>query len=269
MRTLIKIFAFAAALAASQAHAAGGATYYPLEEKSFSFSNQIFGKFDYAQLRRGFRVYKEVCSGCHAMKQLSYRHLVDIGFTEDEVKDIAAQYTVMDGPNDEGEMFEREAVPADDFVKPFPNEKAARAAMGGAYPPDLSLMAKARPHGPAYIYTLLTGYKDEVPDDFAEWYKEHNKGKEYTLADGMSFNVAFPGNAIAMAPPLFEEAVEYTDGTPMTLEQHAEDMTAFLVWAASPELEDRRSMGIKVMLFLLVLTGLLYALKRQIWRDVH
>lgn len=268
MREIVVAIVLAVGLLAGGRVHASEDVYYHVHEHAFSFSNPFFGKFDYAQLRRGYQVYKEVCSSCHAMKQLSFRNLIDIGFTEDEVKAIAAEYTVMDGPDDEGEMFEREAVPADDFVSPFPNEKAARASNNGAYPPDLSLMAKARIGGPHYIYALLTGYSEEVPEEFSEWYDESHS-KDFELADGMNFNKVFPGNAIAMPPPLSDEAVEYADGAPTTLAQHAEDVTAFLVWAASPELEERRSTGIKVMIFLFALTALLYALKRQIWSDVH
>ncbi len=215
----------------------------------------IFGTFDRGALQRGYQVYKEVCAACHSANLIAFRHLRDIGYSEDQVKAIAATYEVRDGPNDEGEMFTRPGRPSDRLPSPFPNEQAARAANNGAMPPDLSLMVKARAGGADYLYGLLTGYGD-APAGFK-------------LQDGMNYNAYFPGHQIAMAPPLADEAVEYADGTKPTQAQHAKDLTTFLAWTAEPELEARKRMGIKVMLFLLVLTAMLYALKRAIWRDLH
>jgi len=224
-------------------------------KQAWSF-NGIFGSFDRAALRRGHQVYAEVCASCHGLGLVAYRNLMDIGFSEDEVKAIAAEFEVEAGPNDEGEMFMRPALPSDRFVGPFANANAARASNNGAYPPDLSLMVKARKGGADYLYALLTGYQEEAPE-----------GVE--LADGMNYNEYFPGHQIAMGQPLDDESVEYADGTPATLAQHASDISTFLAWSASPELEERKSMGIKVILFLIVWTGMLYAWKVRIWKKLH
>jgi len=226
-----------------------------LEKQEWSFSGP-FGTYDKGQLQRGLQVYKEVCAACHSLNLVSYRNLAEIGLSFDEIKAMAAEQEVQDGPDDEGEMFMRPARPSDRFVAPFPNDNAAKASNGGALPPDLSLMAKARKGGPDYLFSLLIGFEEEAPE-----------GK--TILEGLSYNKVFPGNAIAMAPPLDEDSVEYADGTKATLEQEARDVTAFLNWAAEPELEQRKNLGIKVLLFLLVLTMLLYALKRKIWQDLH
>ncbi|MDH3472425.1 MAG: cytochrome c1 [Rhodospirillales bacterium] len=225
-----------------------------IPERHWSFDG-IFGYFDRAQLQRGLQIYREVCSGCHSLKYIAFRNLADLGFSEEEVKAIAEEYQIVDGPDDEGEMFERSGVPSDYFPSPFPNKQAAAAANGGAAPPDLSLMAKARAHGPDYIHALLTGY-EEPPAD-----------KE--LLEGLSYNVSFLGNQIAMAPPLLEGVVEYADGTEATLDQMAEDTAAFLMWTAEPKMEVRKRTGIKVILFLLVMTAILYAAKKKVWRDAH
>ncbi len=217
--------------------------------------NGIFGEFDRASLQRGFQVYKEVCASCHSIRLVSYRNLAALGYSEKEIKAIAAEYEVTDGPNDEGEMFQRKAKPSERFVKPFPNDQAPRAANNGALPPDLSLMTKARPHGTDYVYALMTGYEDAP--------------KGVKVPEGTYYNSAFRGGLIAMLPPLSKDAVTYADGTPATVERLAEDVTTFLAWVAEPEMEERKQLGIKVMLFLLVFTGLLYALKRKIWADLH
>ncbi|NQU58089.1 MAG: cytochrome c1 [Rhodospirillales bacterium] len=226
-----------------------------LVKQDWSFDG-IFGTYDRGALKRGFQIYSEVCVSCHSLNYVAYRNLMDIGFEEENVKVIAAEFEVEDGPNDEGEMYLRPARPSDRFVAPYANEKASRAANNGAFPPDLSLMAKARKGGPDYLYGLLTRYHEEPPE-----------GME--LADGMSYNEVFSGHQIAMAPPLDDEAVEYEDGTPATLVQHAKDVTTFLAWAASPEMEHRKRLGIKVMLFLFVWTGMLIALKKKIWAKLH
>lgn len=240
-------------LAAGPAHAAGDAA--KLEKQDWSF-NGVFGTFDRSALKRGFQIYSEVCVSCHSLSFVAYRNLQEIGFTEEEVKEIAAEYEVQDGPDDDGEMYMRPARPSDRFVAPFANEKAARANNNGAFPPDLSLMVKARKGGPDYLYGLLTRYHEEAPEG-------------HEVAEDMSYNEVFPGNQIAMAQPLEDETVEYEDGTPATLEQHAKDITTFLAWTASPEMEQRKSLGIKVILFLLVWTGMLYAWKKRIWARVH
>ncbi len=234
--------------------ASGGAD---LPSIDWSFSGP-FGVFDRGQLQRGFKVYQEVCASCHALSLVTYRALAEPGgpeFTPEQVKVIAAEFEVEDGPDADGEMFMRPAIPADHLVSPFPNENAARASNGGALPPDLSLMAKARANGPNYIYGLLTGYHEEPA------------GVE--LADGMAYNTAFPGNQIAMAQPIEDEFVDYDDDTAPTLDNYAKDVSAFLMWAAEPKLEARHSLGFRVVIFLLIFCGLLYATKRKVWASVH
>ena len=240
------------ALPAGQAGAAGEAPKPPAQQWSF---DGIFGTWDLASLQRGFQVYKEVCAACHGMRLLSYRNLADIGFSEDEVRAIAAQYFITDGPDEFGDMFEREGRPSDRFASPFPNEQAARAANNGAYPKDLSVIAKARAGGPDYLHALLTGYREPPADT--------------EMSPGMFYNEYFPGHQMAMPEVLFEESVSYADGSPMTVEQYAYDVSNFLMWAAEPTLEERKRMGIKVILFLIVFTALMYAVKRKVWADVH
>jgi ubiquinol-cytochrome c reductase cytochrome c1 subunit len=222
--------------------------------QSWSF-NGFFGLFDQEQLKRGHVIYKDVCAGCHAMNLLAYRDLQDIGYTEDEVKAFAAEVQVEDGPNDAGEMFERPGRPSDRFKAPFPNEQAARAGNNGALPPDLSLMAKAREGGSDYIYGVLTGY-GAAP-------------AQMKMMPGMYYNTYFPGHQIAMPPPLNPDQVTFADRTPATVAQMAHDVSAFLMWAAEPNLEERHRTGFKVMLFLLVTTGVFYAVKRKIWSRIH
>lgn len=214
----------------------------------------LTGTYDKAALQRGFQVYKEVCAACHAVKYLSYRNLEELGYTPEQVKAVAAEATVTDGPNDDGEMFERPGRPSDPFKRPYLNDKAARAANGGALPPDLSLVVKARAHGEDYIFSLLTGYADAPAG--------------VTLAPGMNYNKAFPGHQIAMAKPLNEGQVSYGDGTQATVDQMARDVTQFLAWAAEPYQDDRKRMGMKVVIFLLVFAGVMLAAKRKIWRGV-
>ncbi len=224
-------------------------------KRDWSF-NGMFGTFDRGSQQRGFQVYTEVCASCHSLRLVAYRNLAGIGLSEAQIKAAAAEFEVTDGPNDEGEMYTRPARPSDRFVSPFANANAARASNNGALPPDLSLMTKARKGGADYLHALLIGYKEEPPAGV-------------TLGEGMSYNTYFTGNQIAMAPPITDDAVEYADGTKATAEQIATDVTTFLAWAAEPELEERKRMGIKVLLFLIVLTGMLYAVKRQVWKDQH
>lgn len=246
--------ATAAAAALLLAGAAQAAEAPPPPAQVWTFQG-LFGAFDRGALQRGFNVYKDACAACHGMRHLSYRHLSGIGFTEDQIRDIAAGYIVPGELDDQGMPTERPGVPADRFVQPFPNEQAARAANNGALPPDLSLMTKAHAAGPDYVHGVLIGYRDEPPP-----------GVE--LMEGMYFNEYFPGQQIAMPPPLHEGAIEYPEAIEATVEQMARDVTTFLAWAAEPELEERKRMGVRVVLFLLVLTGLLYAIKRKVWADV-
>ena len=243
----------AAAAAGAPALAAGEALTPP--DTKFSFDGP-FGTFDRASAQRGFQVYKEVCSNCHSMRLLSYRNLRELGLSDIQVRAIAATVQVQDGPNDDGQMFERPGRPSDRFRSPFTNEKAARAANNGAYPPDLSVITKAREHGADYIHALLTGYSDP-PEGFE-------------LMEGMNYNKYFAGRQIAMAPPLAGEGqVEFHDGTTATVEQMSKDLTTFLAWAAEPEMEGRKQMGVRIVLFLTILGGLAYAVKRKVWSDVH
>jgi cytochrome c1 len=215
-----------------------------------------FGTYDRAALQRGYQVYKQVCSTCHSMNQLSYRNLAELGFNPTEVKAIAAGYTVTDGPNDQGEMFQRPGRPSDPFVKPFPNEQAARAANNGALPPDLSLIIKARHGHEDYVYSILTGFGQTPPAD-------------EKIASGMYYNPYFPGHQIAMPQPLQADAVTYADGTPATIEQEARDVVQFLAWAGEPTMEVRKQYGLRVILFLVVFAGVMYLLKRSIWKKLH
>lgn len=263
LKTALRALVLGAALLGFQpapASAAGGHAAPPLPSEKWSFGG-LFGTFDRASAQRGFQVYKEVCSACHSLDHMAYRHLggaggaKGLGFKEEDIKAIAAENKVKDGPNDDGDMFDRPGRPSDKFVRPFPNEKAARAANGGALPPDLSLIAKARPGGADYVYGLLMGYED-APHGF-------------TVPDGMNYNKYFPGQLIAMVAPISDDSVSYADGTKATKEQIARDVTTFLAWAAEPEMEDRKRMGLKVILFLFVLSAMLYAVKRKIWAAVH
>ena len=217
--------------------------------------NGITGTFDRAAIQRGYKVYREVCSGCHSMKLLYYRDLLDIGFSEAQVKVIASEYTVLDGPDDDGEMFERSARLADRFVNPYTNDNEARASNNGAYPPDLSVITKARKYGADYIYNLLLGYV------------EPPKGME--VGNGMYYNKWMPGNQIAMAAPITDGSVDYDDGTDNNVKQLSEDVVTFLKWSAEPELEVRKNLGIKVILFFIILGTIVYLAKNRLWRDVH
>ena len=224
-----------------------------IEQQEWSFSG-AFGTFDRAALQRGYQVYKEVCASCHSMKFMSYRNLQDIGFSEAEVKAIAAQYEVPT-IDDAGDETTRKAMPSDRFHSPFANENAARAANGGALPPDLSLMAKARHDGPNYIYALMTGY--------------HEAPAGFVLPAGKEYNTAFAGNAIGMPKPLNDDQVTNADGTPATVSQMAHDVATFLMWAAEPKLEDRKRAGVKVMGFLGILTIFAFLTYRKVRKQVQ
>ena len=232
-----------------------------------------FGHYDKGQLQRGFKVYKEVCAVCHGMKYVAFRNLEALGYSDGQVKAIASEYKIPDGPNDQGEMFERAGRPADYFPTPWPNENAARARYNGV-PPDFSVLAKARgyergfpwfifdmftqfqEHGVDYIHALMTGYKEKPPAGF-------------TLPQGSFYNEYFPGHAIAMPPPLSDKRIDYTDGSPTTVDQFSKDVAAFMMWAAEPHLEARKRIGFQVMIFLIVLAGLLYFTKKKVWADAH
>lgn len=232
---------------------ASGGVHIPAQDWPHS---GVFGTIDKQSAQRGFQIYKEVCSACHSMRLVPIRTLAGIGFTEAQIKDIAAGYEVTDGPNDAGDMFQRPAVSADRFPKPFPNDNAARAANGGALPPDLSLIAKARVGGEDYLYAFLTGFEDPAPADV-------------TLMPGMNYNKYFPGHQVGMPNILMPDGVTYADGTKATVEQQARDISTFLTFVAEPHLDARKQMGVKVILFLIVFAGLMYATKRQLWSGLH
>jgi ubiquinol-cytochrome c reductase cytochrome c1 subunit len=217
----------------------------------------LTGKFERASLQRGFQVYKEVCSACHSMQYLSYRNLGEKGgpeFSVAEVKAIAASVEVIDGPDSQGEMFTRPGRPSDKFVSPYPNVNASMAANGGAYPPDMSVLVKARPGGSNYIYSVLMGY-EKPPEGFV-------------LDDGVYYNKYMIGQKIKMSSPLTDEIVEYTDGTNATVDQMAKDVTTFLTWAAEPELESRHKTGVKVLVYLILLSILVYLSMKRIWSRI-
>lgn len=225
-------------------------------ETNWSFKG-IFGKFDRGELRRGYQVYSEVCASCHSISQLSYRNLYEKGgteFSKDIVKNIAASYDVEDGPNADGEMFTRPGKLSDKFVSPYQNIEAAKAANGGAYPPDMSVLAKARNGGAAYIYSLLQGY-EEPPEN-------------YQLDDGVYYNKYMEGKQIKMPNVLSDDLVEYADGTKSTVEQMSKDISVFLTWAAEPSLEARHKMGYKVLLYLFILTLLVYFSMNKLWSGI-
>ena len=227
-----------------------------LLEVNWSFKG-VTGKFDRSSLQRGYQVYTEVCSSCHSMRLLSYRNLGEKGgpeFSITEVKDIAAGFEITDGPDSQGEMFTRPGRPSDRFVSTYPNIESATAANGGAYPPDMSVLVKSRKGGANYIYSVLMGY-DNPPQDFK-------------LDEGVYYNKYMDGKKIKMAKPLMEGIVVYSDGTNATEKQMAKDVTTFLTWAAEPHLEARHKIGIKVIIYLILLTILVYLSMRKIWSRV-
>ena len=244
-------------------------------QQSWSFSGP-FGKYDTAQLQRGYEVYRQVCSNCHAAKFLSFRNLAEPGgpsYSDSQVKALSATFKVQDGPDDSGNMYDRAGRPSDPFPSPFANEQAARAANGGALPPDMSTLAKARSYesgglwflvapftqyqeeGPDYIHAILNGYKDPAP-------------KGFTLPAGKYYNAYFPGHAISMPPPLSDGLVDYTDGSPKTAEQYSKDIAAYLEWMSEPTLDQRKQTGFKAVIFLAVFAFLLFQIKRRIWAGV-
>ena len=251
MRKLCATIAVFCGLVATPALAAEGGG--EIEKRDWSFEG-VFGYFDKAALQRGFQVYREICASCHGLDYVAFRNLSALGYSEAEIKAIAAEYEVTDGPDDEGDLFQRPAIPADRFPAPFANENAARAANGGAYPPDLSLIVKARPDGANYLYSLLVGY-DDPPADLQ-------------MPDGMYYSRVYSGNQIAMPQPLLGDDVVFALGGDTSIEALAADVTAFLAWTAEPELESRKRIGIAVMLFLVVMCFVSYGSMRYIWADV-
>lgn len=254
MRKIQALLLAAGLLAAAPALAADDHATPHAPDAGFSF-NRLFGTFDRASAQRGFQVYKEVCANCHSMRQMYYRNLTDLGLSPTQVSNIAASFQITDGPNDEGAMFERAGRASDHFRRPFANDNAARSANGGALPPDLSVITKAREGGANYIHALLTGY--------------HEPPAGVTVMEGMHYNAYFPGHQIAMGPPLSDGQVEFGHGAPNTVDAMARDVATFLAWASEPELEVRRAMGVKILIFLSILGVLAYMTKRKIWADAH
>ena len=255
MKNIFKIICIAVLVAGINPVSAAEKT--SLLKVDWSFKG-IFGKFDRGSLQRGYQVYTEVCASCHSMKYVSYRNLAEKGgpeFSIEQVKAIAASFEVTDGPNSDGEMFERPAKLSDKFVKPYENTKAAQAANGGAYPPDMSVLAKARTGGVDYIYSVLLGYEDPPSN--------------VILDDGVYYNKYMYGNNIKMAQPLSDGLIEYTDGTIASEEQMAKDVSTFLMWAAEPHLEARHKMGFKAILYLIILTILVYFSMKKIWSRIE
>ncbi|MGB4107054.1 MAG: cytochrome c1 [Alphaproteobacteria bacterium] len=214
----------------------------------------MFGSYDRAALQRGLKVYREVCAACHSLSRVYYRNLEALGYDEGQVKNIASQYNVTDGPNDEGEMFERPALPSDHFVSPYPNDNAAKSVNNGALPPDLSLIIKARHHGPNHVHGVLTSFASP-PEGVTPGPNQYWNNQMQSL--------------ISMAPPLQDGQVAYEDDAPQTVDQYARDVVEFLAWAADPYMEERKRTGIKVLIFLAVFVGIMYAVKRRIWAKLH
>ena len=275
-RSIVLAVTLTASLSASALQSATAQEAENPPRQTWSFHGP-FGMYDPAQLQRGFKIYREVCSTCHSMKLLAFRNLADPGgpgFTEAQAEAIASSYQVTDGPNDKGEMFQRPGKLADHFPPPFPNDQAARAALGGGLPPDMSVLAKARGFEsgfPWFIFNAFTQYQEQGPDyihGILVGYEDPPAG--VTVPPGTFYNKYFPmPHFIAMPKPLSDGQVEYTDGTPTTVDQYAKDISAFLMWAAEPKLDERKRLGFQVFVFLIVLTGLLYFTKKKVWQDIH
>ena len=257
MRKILKLTFFFIILASFSSQKIFAEGTQKLLKQDWSFKS-FFGKFDRGSLQRGYQVYTEVCASCHSMKYLSYRNLAEKGgpeFTEEQAKAIAANFEVTDGPNSDGEMFIRPAKLSDKFVIPYANEEEAKALNGGAYPPDMSVLVKARQGGADYIYSVLLGYEDPPSD--------------IKLDDGVYYNKFIYGNYIKMPVPLSEGLVEYSDGTEATSEQMAKDVVTFLMWAAEPHLEARHKTGFRVIIYLIILSLLVYFSMKKVWSRIE
>ena len=257
MKNFIKLIIFLVLLTSFSSHKLLAESSQKNLKVNWSFKS-FFGTFDRASLQRGYQVFNEVCSSCHSIKYLSYRNLTEKGgpeFSEEEAKAIAANFEVTDGPDSTGEMFTRPAKLSDKFVMPYANEEEAKSANGGAYPPDMSVLVKARKGGADYIYSLLLGYEDSPVD--------------IKLDDGVYYNKYMYGNNIKMSAPLFDELVEYSDGTKATTEQMAKDVVSFLMWAAEPHLEQRHKIGFRVIIYLIIISILVYISMKKIWSRIE
>jgi ubiquinol-cytochrome c reductase cytochrome b/c1 subunit len=242
--------------------------------QSWSFHGP-FGTYNQGQLQRGFKVYKEVCANCHSMEYLAFRNLADPGgpgFSEAQVESLAATYKIND-LDDQGQPKERAGRPADNFPSPFPNELAAKAANGGAAPPDMSTLAKARGFQrgfPWFVFDMFTAYQEQGPDYIHAILNGYVKPPAgFTVPPGKHYNEYFPSHVIAMPPPLQDGQVTYDDGSPQTLAQYSKDVAAFLMWAAEPKLDQRHRVGFQVLIFLIVLSGLLYFTKKKVWHEAE
>lgn len=259
----------------SQGEGSAEPTHFPIKkprEQDWSFAGP-FGTYERAQLQRGLKVYKEVCASCHSLELVPFRTLEAVGYSETQVKALAAEYEVEDGPNADGDMFTRPAIPSDYFPSPFANEAQAAAANNGAPPPDLSLIAKARAveRGfPTFVFDIFTQYAEAGPDyvySLLTGYEEPPAGME--IPEGTYYNPYFiAGKSLAMAPPLSDGQVTYDDGAPETVDQYSRDVSAFLMWAAEPHMEARKQTGFSVMVFLVLFAGLMFATKRKVWAEV-
>ena len=260
----------------AQAAEEGETPHYPLKKpvpQEWSFAGP-FGTYDKAQLQRGLKIYREACAACHSMALVPFRNIEALGYSPEQVRALAAEYEVEDGPDANGDMFTRAGVPSDYFPSPYPNPETAAASNNGAVPPDFSLIAKARAvergfptfvfdiftqyaeSGPDYIYGLLTGYEEEAPENV-------------DVQPGTYYNPHFiAGAVLAMPQPIFDEQITYEDGAPMTVDQYARDVTAFLMWAAEPHLEARKRTGFNVMVFLVLFGALVYLTKRKVWSKI-
>ena len=257
MKNILKFIFFVTVLTTTGFGSIASEQSQKLLNPGWSFKG-FFGKFDRSSLQRGYQVYTEVCAACHSMKYLSYRNLAQQGgpeFSKEQAKIIASQFEVIDGPNSEGDMFTRPARLSDNFVGPYANDEAAKSANGGAYPPDMSVLVKARKGGASYIYSILLGYDDPPPD--------------VSLEDGVYYNTYMSGNKIKMSKPLSENLVQYSDGTQATEEQMAKDVSTFLAWAAEPNLEQRHKMGFRAVLYLIIITILVYFSMKKIWSRIE
>jgi ubiquinol-cytochrome c reductase cytochrome b/c1 subunit len=236
-----------------------------------------FGKFDRGALQRGLKVYKEVCSNCHSLSYIAFRNIADPGgpgYTPEQAAALAATYTVKDGPNDQGDMFDRPGRPADYFPSPFPNEQAARAANGGGLPPDLSLITKARSYErgfPWFIFDFFTQFQEQGPNYVAAILQgfEDNPPAGVSIPQGSYYNTYFPGHAIKMPKPLSDGQVTYDDGSPATVAQYAKDVATFLMWTAEPHLEARKQLGFQVFIVLIIFAGLMFFTKKKVWAEAH
>jgi ubiquinol-cytochrome c reductase cytochrome b/c1 subunit len=276
MVSTVIALAVAGALFAGSAQTARADEQEAPPSQKWSFSGPL-GKFDRGSLQRGLKVYKEVCSACHSLNYIAFRNLADAGgpgYSEAQAAAFASDYKINDGPNDKGDMFDRPGRPADYFPAPFPNEQAARASNGGALPPDLSLITKARSYErgfPAFVFDFFTQFQEQGPNYVSSILQgfEDKPPAGVTIPQGSYYNKYFPGHSIKMPKPLSDGQVTFDDGSPATVAQYAHDVTTFLTWTAEPHMEARKRMGLQVFVFLIIFTLLMYFTKKKVWADAH